>query len=185
KTIQIKGTHVFQGWLRRHFIKHTGIDAVVRELITASGSTSSNPAANYYRIARDSQNLAETTAQLFFGIRMQCAKCHNHPFERWTQDDYYSTAAWFARVKHKKDTREASPVPNMLVSEIIYSDRSGEVTQPRTGKQMAPKFLGGSIPTIAPNKDRREVLAQWMTAADNPFFAKSTVNRVVYHRMGR
>jgi hypothetical protein len=185
KTIQIKGTHVFQKWLRRHFVKDNGFDVVVRELITASGNTSSNPAANYYRIARDPQNLAETTAQLFFGIRMQCAKCHNHPFERWTQDDYYSTAAWFARVRHKRNSREASPAPNMIVSEVIYSDRGGEVTQPRTGKVMAPKFLGGAVPSIGPRKDRRAVLADWMTSPANPFFAKSTVNRIWYHLLGR
>ena len=84
---------------------------MVRELLTASGSTFANPPANYYRIARDPQNLAETTAQLFFGIRMQCAKCHNHPFERWTQDDYYSMAAFFARVKQKKDPMEPGAKP--------------------------------------------------------------------------
>ena len=82
-----------------------------RELLTANGSTFANPPANYYRIARDPQNLAETTAQLFFGIRMQCAKCHNHPFERWTQDDYYSMAAFFARVQQKKDPLRAGRQP--------------------------------------------------------------------------
>src|SRR6185437_1128708 len=88
KAIQVKGTHVFQHWLRQHIVSNTGFDTVVREMLTASGSTFANPPANYYRIARDPQNLAETTVQLFFGIRMQCCKCHNHPFERWTQDDY-------------------------------------------------------------------------------------------------
>src|SRR5262249_52609889 len=96
KTIQVKGIHVFQQWLRRHVEHNTGLAQVVKELLTASGSTFANPPANYYRIARDPQSLAETTAQLFFGVRMQCAKCHNHPFERWTQDDYYSLAAFFA-----------------------------------------------------------------------------------------
>ena len=104
KTIQVKGTHVFQHWLRDHIDENTPASTrSSRELLTANGSTFANPPANYYRIARDPQNLAETTAQLFFGIRMQCAKCHNHPFERWTQDDYYSMAAFFARVKQKKD----------------------------------------------------------------------------------
>ena len=100
---------------------------IVRELITASGSTFANPPANYYRVARDPQNLAETTAQLFFGIRMQCAKCHNHPFERWTQDDYYSMAAFFARVKQKKDPMEPGADPKTAGAEIIYGDRAGEV----------------------------------------------------------
>ncbi len=185
KTIQVKGTHVFHKWLRNRFEKDTGFDGVVRDLITASGSTYANPPASYYRIARDSQNLAETTAQLFFGIRMQCCKCHNHPFERWTQDDYYSLAAWFARVRQKNDPREPGPAANVVGGEVIYSDRAGEVTQPRTGKQMAPKFLGGDVPTIPATSDRREILAKWLTSAENPFFAKSTVNRIWYHLMGK
>ncbi|MFO0927899.1 MAG: DUF1553 domain-containing protein [Gemmataceae bacterium] len=185
KTIQVKGTHVFQSWLRAHLSKDDGFDQVVRELITANGSSYANPPANYYRIARDSQNLAETTAQLFFGIRMQCAKCHNHPFERWTQDDYYSMAAWFARVRQKKDPQEPAPMPNQQGSEVVYSDRGGEVTQPRTGKVMPPKFLGGAVPAIPVRKDRREVLADWMTSANNPFFAKNTVNRIWYHLVGK
>ncbi len=185
KTIQIKGTHVFQSWLRKRIAADVGFDSVVRELITASGSSSENPAANYYRIARDAQNLAETTAQLFFGIRMQCAKCHNHPFERWTQDDYYSMAAWFARVKQKKDGRDPGAVPTAVNAEVVFSDRAGEVTQPRTGKVMPPKFLGGLVPEIKGRTDRREVLANWMTDAGNPFFAKNIANRVWYHLMGK
>jgi hypothetical protein len=184
KTIQVKGTHVFQRWLRERFAEDVGFDQTVRELITASGSTYANPPANYYRIARDAQNLAETTAQLFFGIRMQCAKCHNHPFERWTQDDYYSMAAWFARVRQKKDVRQPGPNRNGG-AEVIFAGRSGEVTQPRTGRVMAPKFLGGAVPAIGPRKDRREVLGKWLTSAENPFFAKSTVNRIWYHLMGK
>ncbi len=97
-----RASHVFQQWLHGHIEHNTAFDEIVRELLTAGGSTFANPPANYYRIARDPQNLAETTAQLFFGIRMQCCKCHNHPFERWTQDDYYSMAAFFARVKQKQ-----------------------------------------------------------------------------------
>jgi hypothetical protein len=185
KTIQVKGTMVFQRWLRKHIVKDTGFDAVARELLTASGSTYTNPAANYYRIARDPQNLAETTAQLFFGIRMQCAKCHNHPFERWTQDDYYSMSAWFVRVRQKRDLREPGAAPNLPGGEVIYSSRTGEITQPRTGQVMAPKFLGGAVPAIAAGKDRRQVLAQWLTSGSNPFFAKSTANRIWYHLMGK
>jgi hypothetical protein len=185
KTIQVKGTHVFQRWLREHVKNDTGFDAVVREMLTANGSTNQNPPANYYRIARDAQNLAETTAQLFFGIRMQCAKCHYHPFERWTQDDYYSMAAWFARVRQKKDALDPGAGPNQPGAELVFSDRGGEVTQPRTGKVMAPKFLGGATPAIPPRKDRRDVLAGWLTSGANPFFAKNVVNRVWYHLMGR
>jgi hypothetical protein len=185
KTIQVKGTHVYQHWLRNHIEKNTGLDLVVKELLTANGSTFANPPANYYRIARDPTSLAETTAQLFFGVRMQCAKCHNHPFERWTQDDYYSLAAFFARVKQKKDAVEPGASPQAPGAEVIYSDRTGEVSQPRSGKVMPPKIIGVAAPAIPPDKDRREVLAEVVTAADNPFFAKSVVNRIWYHLNGR
>jgi hypothetical protein len=185
KTVQVKGTHVFHRWLRDHIQNNDGFDVIARELLTASGSTFANPPANYYRIARDPQNLAETTAQLFFGIRMQCAKCHNHPFERWTQDDYYSLAAFFARVKQKKDPQEPGVNPQTPGGEIIYADRAGEVTQPRTGKVMAPKFMGGKVAEIAPGKDRRQALADWITSQDNPFFAKSVVNRIWFHLNGK
>jgi hypothetical protein len=185
KAIQLKGTFVFQQWLRQHLVRNTPFDLVVRELLTASGSTFANPPANFYRIARDPQNLAETTAQLFFGVRMQCAKCHNHPFERWTQDDYYSTAAFFARVRQKRDEMEPGPNPQTPGAEVIYSDRAGEVTQPRSGKQMAPKFMGGPVAVVPPGKDRREVFAEWLTAPGNPFFARATVNRIWFHLTGR
>jgi hypothetical protein len=186
KSIQLKGTHVFQRWLHERITRNAPFDQIVRELLTASGSTFANPPANYYRVARDPQSLAETTAELFFGIRMQCAKCHNHPFERWTQDDYYSMAAFFARVKHKKDRLEAGTGPQGIGgAELIYCDRSGEVVQPRTGKVMAPKFLGSRAAAIPPGKDRRAVLADWLTSADNPFFARSVANRIWFHLVGR
>jgi hypothetical protein len=185
KTIQLKGTHVFQQWLRSHIGRNTPLDQIVREVITADGSTFSNPPANYYRIAREPTALAETTAQLFFGIRMQCAKCHNHPFERWTQDDYYSFAAFFARVKQRKDPIQPGDAQKKDGAEYIYVDRAGEVTQPRTSKTMEPKFMGGPVAKVAPGKDRRESLAAWMTSAENPFVPKSLVNRIWYHLMGR
>jgi hypothetical protein len=185
KTIQVKGTHVFQKWLRNHIDKNTGFDNVVYEVITSGGSTFANPAANYYRVSRDPTTLAETTAQLFFGIRMQCAKCHNHPFERWTQDDYYSMAAFFNRVKYRTDPVDPGDPKTKSGAEYVYVERFGELTQPRTGKVMAPKFMGGKVPEIAPGKDRREALGKWMAAPDNPFVPKSTVNRIWFHVMGK
>ncbi len=185
KTIQVKGTHVFQKWMRNHISQNTGFDKVVYEVITSGGSTFSNPAANYYRVSRDPTTLAETTAQLFFGIRMQCAKCHNHPFERWTQDDYYSMAAFFSRVKYRRDPVDGGDAKKKDGAEYVYVERSGEVTQPRTGKIAPPKFMGGSIAEIAPGHDRREALGKWMAAPTNPFVPKSIVNRVWFHIMGR
>jgi len=186
KTIQEKGAHVYQDWLREQIERNTPFDHIVHDLLTATGSTFANPPANYYRIARDPQNLAETTAQLFFGIRMQCAKCHNHPFERWTQDDYYSLAAFFARVRQKSDPAEPGTGPMKAGGgEVVYIDRAGEVVQPRTGKVMPPRFMGGDTAPVPAGRDRREALADWMTGPDNPFFAKATVNRIWFHLTGR
>jgi hypothetical protein len=184
KTIKVKGTHVFQSWMRKHIEKNTGWNDVIEQMLTASGSTFSNPPANYYRIAREPTALAETTAQLFFGVRMQCAKCHNHPFERWTQDDYYSLAAFFARVKQREDPIEKG-TQKKAEAEFIYLARTGEVIQPRTGKVMPPGFLGTKAPEIASTEDRRKILAEWITSDQNPFFAKSVVNRVWFHLMGK
>jgi len=185
KNIQVKGIHVFQDWLRGHIAQNTPIDQIVKDLLTSSGSTFSNPPANYYRIAKDAQNLAETTAQLFFGVRMQCAKCHNHPFERWSQDDYYSMAAFFSQVAHKPDPEQPGPKPETPGAEIVFVRRDGEVTQPRTGKVMKPKFMGGDVAPIEPGQDRRVALANWIASGDNPFFAKATVNRIWFHLMGK
>jgi hypothetical protein len=186
KTIQTKGAYAFQHWLHEHIAGNTPLDEVVRELLTGSGSTFSNPPANYYRVAKDPSSLAETTAQLFLGVRMQCAKCHNHPFERWSQDDYYGTAAFFVRVKQKKDPIEPGTGPNKASgARYIYAERSGEMVQPRTGRTMPPRFLGGEAPAIPSGADRRAVLADWLTRPDNPFFARSLVNRIWFHLMGR
>jgi hypothetical protein len=184
KNVKLKGAFTFQKWLRSHVARNSGLDRIVTELLTAGGDTFANPPANYYRIARDPTSLAETTAQLFFGIRMQCAKCHNHPFERWTQDDYYSMAAFFARVKQRKDPTDPAGA-NKEGAEFIYLDRAGEVVQPRTGKTMPPRFMGGTVPAIPAGGDRRAVLARWLTSPDNPFFARSIVNRIWYHLNGR
>jgi hypothetical protein len=182
RLIETKGTHAFNRWIKENLERNVPLDQFVRELLTASGSTLRNPAANYYRISRDPENSVETTAQLFLGVRIQCAKCHNHPFERWTQDDYYGFAAFFSRIK-----RKAGSLPE---DEVVFASTSGEVRQPRTGKTMPPKVLGGPTYDDAgspdPNMvDRRARLASWLTRGDNPFFARSLVNRVWYHLMGR
>lgn len=177
RLIQSKGTYVFTRWIKANLEQNTPMDQFVRELLTSEGSAYKNPAANYYRISRDPENSVETTAQLFLGVRIQCAKCHNHPFERWTQDDYYGFAAFFSRVRQKK-----GPLPD---DEVIFTAKDGDVRQPRTGQVMKPKALGGPTyedPNIA---DRRTKLAAWLTGPDNPFFAKSLVNRVWYHLVGR
>ena len=197
--LQIKGSHVYHQWLRRHVSRNTPWSEVVTELLTASGSTFANPAANYFRgtydskappAVRDPQELAETTAQLFFGVRMQCAKCHNHPYERWTQDDYYHLTAWFPQVKAKVDPehRGGPPGRTWQLREdaiVIYPDRTSEVRHPRTRQPMPPKIMGMPAPEIAPGDDRRRALAEQVIAPDNPFFARATVNRIWFHLLGK
>ncbi len=179
RLIETKGTLAFHRWIKANLDRDVPLDQFVRDLLTADGSSLRNPAANYYRISRDPESSVEATAQLFLGVRIQCAKCHNHPFERWTQDDYYGFAAFFARVK-----RKPGGLPG---DEVVFLNDKGEVKQPRTGAAMKPKALGG--PTYDDAKkdpeDRRESLAQWLTGTDNPFFAKSLANRIWYHLMGR
>lgn len=198
-TIQIKGSHAYRQWLRSHIERNTPWNEVVQELLTAGGSTFDNPPANYYRgtyshgapVVREPQALAEMTSQLFFGIRMQCAQCHNHPFERWTQDDYYQMAAWFAQIQAKQDSMNPGgppPVYPWQLKEnalVIYSSGTGDVTNPQSRKVMAPKVMGMPAPSIAPGTDRRVVLAQQVTSPENPFFARATVNRIWFHLLGR
>ncbi len=184
RALQAKGAQAYQKWMREHLQKNTPFDQVVRELITASGNTYEKGPANYFRVARIPEELAETTAQLFLGVRMQCSKCHNHPFEKWTQDDYYSTAAFFARVKQKTESGK-KPNPKKGEAEIVYLDSTGEVKHLRTSRVMEPRFLGGKVPPIAQDQDRREVFAGWLVHKDNTFFARALVNRLWYHLTGR
>jgi hypothetical protein len=119
-------------------------------------------------------------------VRMQCAKCHNHPFERWSQDDYYGFSAWFARVKTKPEPVVGTrPQGQPVAAEVVYTLRDGEVTQPRTGKQMKPRYMGVGDADVKPGEDRRAVLAEWLTSPGNAFFSKSVVNRVWFHLMGK
>ncbi len=177
RLVQLKGAHAFHRWIHANLEQNMPIDQLVRELITADGSTFQNPPANYYRISRSPEDSVETTAQLFLGVRIQCAKCHNHPFEQWTQDDYYGFAAFFARVRQKKGARPDE--------EVIFAASTGEVNQPRTGAVMKPKALGGPILEPKDGGSRRELLAKWLTGPENPFFARIMVNRIWYHLIGK
>ena len=177
KKITAIGTQKFRRWVYDSIRTDKPFDQFARELLTASGSVFENPAANYWRASRDPNDAVETTAQLFLGIRIQCAKCHNHPFERWSQDNYYGIAAAFTRIARQKgDTAD---------EEIIYPMATGEITQPRTGKQMKVHLLLTGDVEDAVGQDRREVFAQWLTSPENPFFARSAVNRIWGHLLGR
>jgi hypothetical protein len=149
---------------------------MVRSLVTANGGTFENPAANFYKRERDTLKMAEDTAQVFMGMRIQCAQCHNHPFDRWTMDDYYSFAAFFAQTGRKQgeDPRET----------VVFNTGSGGVRHPVGNKDMPPKFLGDERPELKPGQDRREVLAGWMASPRNPFFARNLANIIWAHFFG-
>jgi hypothetical protein len=171
------GVHKFRRWIVESVRDNKPYDQFAAELLLAQGSTFNNPPANFFRTAADTNDCAETTAQVFLGVRIQCAKCHNHPFERWTQDNYYGIAAFFNRVQRKTST-----TPEEMV---IYVARAGEVTQPRTGQQMKPWLpLTGDV-DMPGEDDRRAAFAEWLRRPDNPLFAHVGVNRLWGHLMGR
>jgi hypothetical protein len=175
-----QGMWALNNWLKESFRDNKRFDRFVRELIVARGSTFSNGPANYYRIAGNPQDLTEETAQLFLGVRLQCAKCHNHPFERLSQNDYHGFAAFFARVGSK-----ASQEFGVFGNETVILVRSdGEVGQPRTGQVMKPTPLYGK-PLAAEPFDRRQALADWLTTRDNRLFARNVVNRYAAYLLGR
>lgn len=171
------GVHKYHRWVERAIADNMPYDQFAQELLTASGSTHVNPPANFYRTAADANDCVETISQVFLGSRLQCAKCHNHPFERWTQDDYYGMAAVFSRVQKKK-TRRANEL-------VVWSAAKGEVTQPRTGKQMKPWAPGAGDLAVGPEDDRRDPFVAWLTADGNPYFARVEVNRIWAQFFGR
>ena len=171
-----KAALLYHQWLDRRISANEPVDVMVRDLLTASGGTFENPPATYFQLERNNLKLAENVAQAFLGMRIQCAQCHNHPFDRWTMDDYYGFAAFFAQIGRKRgaDPRET----------IIFDAGGGEVQHPVRRKPAVPKFLGGDVAKVA-DRDRREALAAWITSADNPFFARHVANVVWTHFLGR
>jgi hypothetical protein len=190
-----KGMWSFTNWIREQFRNNTPMDRFAYALITAQGSTYTTGPANYYRVARTPPDLAETTAQVFLGMRLQCTKCHHHPFERWSQADYYKFAAFFARVG-LKGSNEFGIFGG---EQVVRLATNGEVTHPKTGEVMKPTPLGGYPATMRvrtlktaelidpdpdANGDRRKLLAEWITK-DNLLFARNIVNRYWGYLMGR
>jgi hypothetical protein len=166
-----KGMWAFRDWIRESLAENKPYDKMVRELVTARGSTFRNPPANFLRFTKDPKLAMETTTQLFLGVRMVCAQCHDHPFEKWTQNQYFSLAAFFAGVGTKPgaDSEE----------EIVYEKReNAEVTHPKDGRVMSAKFLFGGEKAGGPETGLRENLAAWVTSKDNPFFAQAMANRM-------
>ena len=167
-------------WMKESFRVNRPFDQFVREMVTAKGSIYSNGPANYFRIFRSSTDLTEATAQLFLGVRLECAKCHHHPFEKYGQEDYYGFAAFFARVG-TKNSEEFGPVRPRVRRH--RQDISGEVSHPKTRQRMEPTPLEGEPRNH--DLDRRIALADWLASTDNEYFAKNIVNRYVGYLLGR
>jgi hypothetical protein len=173
--VSYKATLLYYNWLQDKIARNVPVNEWVQELLGASGGTFKNPPTNYYQNETDILKVSENVAQVFMGMRIQCAQCHNHPFDRWTMNDYYGFAAFFSQIGRKgtDDPRET----------IVFNSRGGEVANPVTRQVMKPTFLGGGVADVA-GKDRREVLAKWLASPDNPYFATSLANRVWQHFFG-
>lgn len=187
RTLDRKGVQNFYHWIRQSFAENKPLNQFVAELLSARGSTYTHPAANYYRANRDAVTRGEATAELFLGVRLKCAQCHNHPFDRWTQDDYYGWADVMARVDYKilENRRTDTNDSHEFVGEqIVYEADQGEVKDPRGDRTVKPKLLGAPA-ALRNSEDRLDALAAWVTSPKNPFFAPAQVNRIWFHLMGR
>lgn len=170
KSLGQDGVYKYHRWLEDSFRNNVPYDQFASELLSAEGSTFANPAANFYRTAADMNDCVETVSQVFLGARLQCAKCHNHPFERWTQDNYYGLGAFFNRLNRRSTQR-----PGEM---FIWAAAGGEVVQPRTGQEMAPWLPAAGNVQVAEQGDRRDALVQWLIQPENPYFARMEANRI-------
>jgi len=182
-----KGVEIFYHWVRQSIFEKKPMDQFARELVSARGSAYLNPAANYYRGNREPASRAEATAMVFLGARLQCAQCHSHPFDRWTQDDYYDWAAVFSRIDYKileNRRRDENDKHEFKGEQVVYLASKSDYKNARTGLPAKPRFLG-STQALAPDVDELDALAAWLTDARNPFFARAQVNRIWFHLLGR
>jgi hypothetical protein len=185
RSLDPKGVQTFHHWIRESIAANRPMDEFVVDIISARGSTYSNPAANFYRASRTPAVRGEAIAQLFLGVRLQCAQCHGHPFDRWTQDDYYDWAAVFAPIDYK--IIENKPLDRLDKKEfrgeqIVFLNRAKKVTNPRTDKTAVARLLGES--PDASGSVELESLARWLTRPKNPYFARALANRIWFHLAG-
>jgi hypothetical protein len=178
----LEGTYAFYQWIWASLYDNKPYDEMVRNILTASGDKSFNPAVIWYREVDQVNEQVEDTAQLFLGLRIQCARCHHHPFEKWSQNDYYSFSAFFSRVGRKNLQRNAG---RSTERRIFHNEGTATARNPRSGANLKPAGLGSAPYEIAADRDPRTYLADWMSAKDNPFFAKALVNRYWKHFFSR
>ncbi len=173
-----RANYGFHAWIRQSLSENKPYDRFVSEILTASGEVSYNPPVAWFRQVKTTNEQVEDIAQLFLGVRIQCARCHHHPFEKWSQDDYYGLAAFFSQMGTK---------PGDAPSDVRVFHRSGNAVakQPRSGENIKPTGLGTGTIEIAPEQDPRVALAAWMSKPENPFFARALVNRYWKHFFGR
>ncbi len=188
KVLDAKGVDVFFGWIRDWIADGRPMDQFARELVTGVGSTYNNPPANFYRANRDPTTRGETAARLFLGVRLQCARCHNHPYDVWSQDDYYNWSAVFGGIDYQilsNERRDRLDKHEFNGEQIVQIDGSAAVPNPRTGRDAEPQFLGGFSPVLDASEDRLGPLATWLTLPTNDLFVQSQANFIWYHLMGR
>jgi hypothetical protein len=174
---QKRGTFAFAEWIRNSFAANKPYDQFVREILTASGDVTDSPPTEWYRQVVAPTDELEDTAQLFLGTRIQCAKCHHHPYEKWSQKDYYSLSAFFSQVTRK---------PAEPGEEVVFARRaSAAATNTKTGQAVKPAGLGATPLDLSPDDDARGALADWVSAPDNRFFAPALVNRYWKHFFNR
>jgi hypothetical protein len=180
------GAHKYFAWIRHQIAANVPEDRFVRQIVTASGGNYEHPPAGFYRLPRSPEDRAEQVAQVFLGVRIGCARCHNHPGERWTQDDYYGLAACFAQMKYRDGPFFIQKYDK---EETVLPARGGEVSHGRTGQRMTPKPLSDTPRALSAEEgtpsERRELLAEWLVSPENPFFARAAVNRIWQHLFGR
>ncbi|RUL86926.1 DUF1549 domain-containing protein [Tautonia sociabilis] len=178
-----RSTYRFYDWIRRQLDQNTPFDEFTRQILAANGSPETTPATVWYRDLKQPDQFVDDSAQVFLGMRLQCAKCHHHPFETWSQDDYYGFAAFFGRIGRKQSLAAQQAGRDELV---IFTKRSGRVPNPKTGQPMEPRALGEPEPAaVSPLEDPREALVDWLAAPENRFFAPAVVNRYWAHFFGR
>jgi hypothetical protein len=188
-----KSVWQYKDWIYQSIRDNKPYDQFVREILLAEGNAYKNPAVNYYRVLREPGKIAEDVSQTFLGVRFNCNKCHDHPFERWTQNQYYEFAAYFAKVSIKQGFMDRSVVKDeggstqrVMAEEVVYLNRDGgEVTHPKSGKTVAPRAPFGTAKPANDDDDRRVAFVQWLTSKENPIFAKSMANRTWSYFFGR
>ena len=172
------GTHAFHEWIRDMLNRNRPYSEMVAEVVSASGSISTSPPVAWYRTVRQPQDQLQDIAQVFCGQRLQCAQCHHHPYEKWSQNDYYGFAAFFSTVGRKASDQPAEEA-------VFHEWKEASAANPRTGQPQKPKPLGGETLKLEPQDDPRQPLATWLTSVENPFFAKMFVNRYWKHFFSR